>query len=153
MRPAEELRLNTSIKPAMHPKRLGVLDGDNAGFPNGRRLADDVIDASLQVVEGELVGSKNDLGDAVDANDKKFGKYFPYLAEPTAGSRGALAKGTTDGTDVRSGLGDALQPAGASAGGTNTVLIAGSAAAGAAAVLLAGTGLRRWRRRMQHRAY
>ncbi|MFG2312503.1 DUF4331 domain-containing protein [Streptomyces sp. NPDC048566] len=153
VRPAEELRLNTSIKPAMHPKRLGVLDGDNAGFPNGRRLADDVIDASLQVVEGELVGSKNDLGDAVDANDKKFGKYFPYLAEPTAGSRGALAKGTTDGTDVRSGLGDALQPAGASAGGTDTALIAGSAAAGAAAVLLAGTGLRRWRRRMQHRAY
>ena len=38
------------------PKRLGVLDGDTAGFPNGRRLTDDVIDAALQVVEGELVG-------------------------------------------------------------------------------------------------
>lgn len=44
VRPAEELRLNTSIKPAAHPKRLGVLDGDNAGFPNGRRLTDDVVD-------------------------------------------------------------------------------------------------------------
>ncbi len=40
VRPAEELRLNTSVKPAAHPKRLGVLDGDNAGFPNGRRLTE-----------------------------------------------------------------------------------------------------------------
>ncbi|MFF1628748.1 DUF4331 domain-containing protein, partial [Streptomyces sp. NPDC058272] len=132
VRPAEELRLNTSIKPTMHPKRLGVLDGDNAGFPNGRRLTDDVIDSSLQVVEGELVGSKNDLGDAVDKNDKKFENYFPYVAEPTSGSRGALAKGTTSGTDVRNQLGDALKPAGASGGGTDTTLIAASAAAGAA---------------------
>ncbi|MET9903582.1 DUF4331 domain-containing protein [Streptomyces sp. NPDC006446] len=154
VRPAEELRLNTSIKPTAHPKRLGVLDGDNAGFPNGRRLTDDVIDASLQVVEGELVGSKNDLGDAVDKNDKKFEKYFPYVAKPTSGSRGALAKGTTSGTDVRSQLGDALQPAGTtSGGGTDTVLIAGSAAAGAAGILLIGTGLLWWRRRMYNRAY
>jgi hypothetical protein len=153
VRPAEELRLNTSIKPSMHPKRLGVLDGDNAGFPNGRRLTDDVIDASLQVVEGELVGSKNDLGDAVDKNDKGFEKSFPYVAEPTSGSRGALAKGTTSGTDVRSQLGDALQPAGTSGGGTDTVLIAGSAAAGAAGILLIGSGLLWWRRRMYNRAY
>ncbi|MEU8984227.1 DUF4331 domain-containing protein [Streptomyces sp. NPDC048309] len=153
VRPAEELRLNTSIKPTMHPKRLGVLDGDNAGFPNGRRLTDDVIDASLQVVEGELVGSKNDLGDAVDKNDKKFENYFPYVAEPTSGSRGALAKGTTSGTDVRNQLGDALKPAGASGGGTDTTLIAASAAAGAAGFLLIATGLMWWRRRMHNRAY
>src|SRR4051794_10244788 len=87
VRASEELRLNTSIQPSMHPKRLGVLDGDNAGFPNGRRLTDDVVDEALQVVEGELVGSKNDLGDAVDANDKKFGHSFPYLANPEPGSR------------------------------------------------------------------
>ncbi|MFD4569291.1 DUF4331 domain-containing protein [Streptomyces sp. NPDC058467] len=153
VRPAEELRLNTSIKPTMHPKRLGVLDGDNAGFPNGRRLTDDVIDSSLQVVEGELVGSKNDLGDAVDKNDKKFENYFPYVAEPTSGSRGALAKGTTSGTDVRNQLGDALKPAGASGGGTDTTLIAASAAAGAAGFLLIATGLMWWRRRMHNRAY
>ncbi|POX45562.1 hypothetical protein C3489_34005 [Streptomyces sp. Ru71] len=144
--PAEELRLNTSVKPTMHPKRLGVLDGDNAGFPNGRRLTDDVIDAALQVVEGELVGSKNDLGDAVDANDKEFGHSFPYLAEPTEGSRGPVAKGTSGGTDVRSQLGDALQPAGSS---RNTTLIAASAASGAAGVLLIGTGLAWWRRRVR----
>lgn len=148
VKPSEELRLNTSIKPAMHPKRLGVLDGDNAGFPNGRRLTDDVVDEALQVMEGELVGSKNDLSDAVDKNDKNFEKYFPYVAEPTPGSRGKLAKGTTSGADVRSQLGDALQPAGASGGSDNTTLIAGSAAAGAAGVLVLGTGFSWWRRRM-----
>ncbi|GAA3774248.1 DUF4331 domain-containing protein [Streptomyces chiangmaiensis] len=145
VRPAEELRLNTSIKPTVSPKRLGVLDGDNAGFPNGRRLTDDVLDEALQVVEGELVGSKNDLGDAVNANDKEFGRSFPYLAEPASGSRGPLAKGTGTGTDVRSQLGGGLQPTGTS--GTDTTLIASSAAAGVAGVLLIGTAVFWWRRR------
>ncbi|MFJ9710524.1 DUF4331 domain-containing protein [Streptomyces sp. NPDC101234] len=143
--PSEMLRLNTSIKPTAKPKRLGVLDGDNAGFPNGRRLTDDVIDEALQVVEGELVGSKNDLGDAVDKNDKSFEKSFPYVAEPTSGSRGALAKGTASGSTTKSALGDALT----GSSGNNTMLIAGSAAAGAAGVLLIGTAFGRWRRRMQ----
>jgi hypothetical protein len=149
VRPAEELRLNTSVKPTAYPKRLGVLDGDNAGFPNGRRLGDDVIDEALQVVEGELVGSKNDLGDGVDANDKKFGHSFPYLAEPTSGSRGPLAKGT--GNSVRNQLGDGLQTTGST--GTDTALIASSAAAGVAGVLLIGTAVMWWRRRTRYRAY
>lgn len=149
--PSEMLRLNTSVEPAAKPKRLGVLDGDNAGFPNGRRLTDDVIDASLQVVEGELVGAKNDLGDAVDANDKKFGASFPYLANPTEGSRGPLAKGVDSGNDVRNQLGDALRPAGAQAS-DNTTLIAASAGAGAGGILLIGAALLWWRR-MRDRAY
>ncbi|EGX58391.1 hypothetical protein SZN_18166 [Streptomyces zinciresistens K42] len=152
VRPSEMLRLNTSIKPTAKPKRLGVLDGDNAGFPNGRRLTDDVIDASLQVVEGELVGSKNDLGDAVDKNDKKFEKSFPYVALPTEGSRGPLAKGTNGASDVRSQLGDALRPAGAPDGTRNMALIAGSAGAGALGILLVGGALLWWRR-MRDRAY
>lgn len=147
--PSEQLRLNTSIAPAAEPKRLGVLDGDNAGFPNGRRLTDDVIDAALQVVEGELVGAANDLGDAVDANDKEFGKAFPYVANPTEGSRGPLADGTGEGNDVRNQLGDALRPAGS--GGDRT-LIAASAGAGAVGILLIGGALAWWRR-MRGRAY
>jgi hypothetical protein len=98
VRPAEMMRLNTAIAPSAAPKRLGVLDGDTTGFPNGRRLTDDVVDISLQVVEGELLGKKNDLGDAVDANDKAFGSTFPYVALPHSGSRGqsaATAKGAT----------------------------------------------------------
>jgi hypothetical protein len=86
VRPSEQLRLNTSIPPSADPDRLGVIGGDSAGFPNGRRLTDDVVDVSLQVVEGELTGSPNDLGDAVNANDVAFGEDFPYLAVPTSGS-------------------------------------------------------------------
>ncbi|MGV9942129.1 DUF4331 domain-containing protein [Streptomyces sp. NPDC003401] len=143
--PSEQLRLNTSIKPTASPKRLGVLDGDNAGFPNGRRLTDDVIDAALQVVEGELLGAKNDLGDAVDKNDKHFEKAFPYVALPTEGSRGPVAKGVSTGNDVRNQLGDALRPAGTTSG-TDTAVIAASAGAGAAGILLIGGGLMWWRR-------
>src|SRR5262249_31189998 len=53
-RPSEQLRLNMSIKPSDNPNRLGVLKGDLAGYPNGRRLADDVVDITLQAAEGVL---------------------------------------------------------------------------------------------------
>lgn len=84
--PAEELRLNMAVPPAARPQRLGVLAGDLAGFPNGRRLTDDVIDISLQAVEGaaqtgKLVPALAD-GDKVNANDLPFGTSFPYLALP-----------------------------------------------------------------------
>jgi hypothetical protein len=85
--PSEQLRLNVDIAPADKPKRLGVIAGDTAGFPNGRRLTDDVVDIALQVVEGELVGNPNDLGDAVNTNDRKFDRNFPYVALPRSGSR------------------------------------------------------------------
>jgi len=85
--PGEMLRLNMSIPPAKKPNRLGVLAGDVAGFPNGRRLADDVVDIELRVVAGVLVpgfdvAPNNQLGDGVDANDKPFLPYFPYVAPP-----------------------------------------------------------------------
>ncbi|MDP9405417.1 MAG: DUF4331 domain-containing protein [Actinomycetota bacterium] len=90
VRPAELLRLNTSIEPSSDPNRLGVLAGDTAGFPNGRRLSDDVVDIELQALEGavrtgELVEAL-EAGDAVDTNDKEFGDTFPYLAMPHSGS-------------------------------------------------------------------
>ena len=84
--PSEQLRLNMSTPVTADPDRLGVIGGDTQGFPNGRRLADDVIDIALQVVEGELVGNPNDLGDGVDANDVEFSDTFPYLALPVGGS-------------------------------------------------------------------
>jgi hypothetical protein len=85
--PGEMLRLNMTIPPAQYPRRMGVLDGDVAGFPNGRRLADDVVDIELRVVAGVLVpgfnvAPNNQLGDGVDANDKPFLPYFPYVAPP-----------------------------------------------------------------------
>ena len=84
---AEMLRLNMTTPActtACSP--LGVIAGDTAGFPNGRRLTDDVLDIALQVVEGELVANANDLGDGVDANDVAFRDAFPYVALPHSGS-------------------------------------------------------------------
>jgi hypothetical protein len=84
--PSDMLRLNTSIGPSRDGRRLGVFDGDTAGFPNGRRLGDDVVDITLQAFEGELLGTKNDLSDGVDAPDAAAGTSFPYIALPHAGS-------------------------------------------------------------------
>lgn len=91
VRPSEQLRLNMSIPPCEEGEcpdfsRLGVIGGDLSGYPNGRRLPDDVLDISLQVLEGELIGNPNDLGDAVDTNDKPFMDTFPFLAMPYSGS-------------------------------------------------------------------
>ncbi|HVE74885.1 MAG TPA: DUF4331 domain-containing protein, partial [Mycobacteriales bacterium] len=72
--PSEMLRLNTKIAPAATEQRLGVLAKDTAGFPNGRRLADDVVDIELQALEGALQpdGSVK-LVDALAAGDKVDG--------------------------------------------------------------------------------
>jgi hypothetical protein len=84
--PSEQLRLNMTTPVTGSPDRLGVIGGDNQGYPNGRRLADDVIDITLQVAEGELVGEPNDYGDGVNTNDTDFVDTFPYLALPASGS-------------------------------------------------------------------
>lgn len=154
VRPAELLRLNTSVQPAAKPDRLGVLGGDKAGFPNGRRLTDDVVDIELQAVEGELLGKKNDLGDAVNANDAGFGTSFPYVAQPHSGSdvRGARKPGTKAAGAAGRGDGGKVNflNAGAtestSGGGDGTISLAPvAAAAGAGAFVLTGGLL--WLRR------
>lgn len=97
---ADLLRLNTNIAPTHavgQGDRLAVLTGDFAGFPNGRRLEDDIVDIELRAF-GEGYGSilntalglpnrspNNLLGDGVDANDKTFSTSFPYLASPHQG--------------------------------------------------------------------
>ncbi|MEV0156681.1 DUF4331 domain-containing protein [Micromonospora sp. NPDC050686] len=52
---ADMLRLNTAIPPARKPDRFGVLGGDLAGFPNGRRVGDDVVSTSLRAIAGLTV--------------------------------------------------------------------------------------------------
>ncbi len=104
---SEMLRLNTSIAPtAMATQNtLGVLAGDNAGFPNGRRPGDDVVDATLRVAMGALcvatgttdalaVGCRPTdapagaapLTDGVPQNASMFLNAFPYLNTPIPGS-------------------------------------------------------------------
>jgi hypothetical protein len=98
--PADLVRLNMGIAPT-HPvgqgDRLGVLNGDLAGFPNGRRLEDDVVDIELRAFD-EGYGSflngllglpnrspNNTLGDGVDSNDRPLLGQFPYVGTPHQG--------------------------------------------------------------------
>lgn len=85
LRPSEMLRLNMSIPPAKDPNRLGVLGGDLQGFPNGRRLSDDVVDIELQAVAGAALTGKlvPGLTDKVDRNDKPLLQTFPYIPLPS----------------------------------------------------------------------
>ncbi len=78
VKPSEMIRLNTSVA--------------TSGFPNGRLLADDVTDVSLQVIAGATAftpefnkAPNNQLGDGVNANDVPFLSTFPYVASPHAG--------------------------------------------------------------------
>lgn len=90
--PAEMLRLNTSTSPvaAASQNSLGALGGDSAGFPNGRRPGDDVVDISLRVAMGALLPEAPNRdapftdGAIVDATD--FATVFPYLNTPLPGS-------------------------------------------------------------------
>ena len=85
---ADLLRLNTGVPPTPlnTRKRLGVIAGDGAGFPNGRRLTDDVVDIAARVVGGGiLAGPKynafpnNAIGDGVNAPDVATQESFPYV--------------------------------------------------------------------------
>jgi hypothetical protein len=97
---SEMLRLNTATAPVAKggQKRLGVIDGDNAGFPNGRRPGDDVVDIALRVVMGKLctlnigctpadapAGALR-FTDGAYLDDSFFTAAFPYLLTPIAGS-------------------------------------------------------------------
>jgi Domain of unknown function (DUF4331) len=85
---ADQIRLNLTIAPTApvgEGSRLGVLGGDLAGWPNGRRLEDDVIDIAEQAVGGALIGHPLPLGDGVNANDVPYMTTFPYQADPFSG--------------------------------------------------------------------
>ena len=110
--PSEVLRLNTSVPVTAEPNRLGVLAEDYQGYPNGRRLTDDVLDIALQAVAGAVTVADDDgnpetdtvggttgvpsgvniigalaAGDGVDTNNVAFASTFPYLALPNSGSQ------------------------------------------------------------------
>jgi hypothetical protein len=90
--PHEYLRLNVAIPVSATPNRLGLLGGDVAGFPNGRRVIDDVVDIELRASVGGTPFTpafnrfpNNMLGDGVGANFEGFLSRFPYLQTPNAG--------------------------------------------------------------------
>lgn len=81
---ADLLRLNTGVAPTPQAsrRRLGLLAGDAAGYPNGRRVSDDITDISLRAVAGILAGAQYNyrLGDGVNTNDLPYQETFPYEA-------------------------------------------------------------------------
>ncbi|MEO6325871.1 MAG: DUF4331 domain-containing protein [Thermoanaerobaculia bacterium] len=97
---SDQLRLNTAIPvtPFNQASRMGVLGGDLAGYPNGRRICDDVVDIDLRVVAGVLYGAaggangalytgspNKNLGDGVDSPQRGCRYDFPYMWSPTSG--------------------------------------------------------------------
>ncbi|MCY7343771.1 MAG: DUF4331 domain-containing protein [Pseudonocardia sp.] len=134
-RPSEMIRLNTAVAPTANPNRLGVLGGDLQGYPNGRRLADDVVDITIQAAEGAfakglppVIVAPLAAGDAVDTNDKPFEKAFPYVALPSN-------KSVNDAANTQGAVPPVAGP------GSGPSLPAPSVIAGLAALALLGTGL------------
>jgi hypothetical protein len=86
---ADLLRLNTGVAPTPEAsrRRLGLLAGDSAGFPNGRRVSDDVTDIAARAVAGILAGSQFNyrIGDGVNTNDVPYQETFPYVAFAQSG--------------------------------------------------------------------
>jgi len=87
---ADLLRLNTGIAPTpvAKQKRLGFLAGDVAGYPNGRRLIDDVVDISARAVAGILLDPTRfgtPIGDGVQLNTEGYGTTFPYVLPANSG--------------------------------------------------------------------
>ncbi len=94
---ADLLRLNTGIAPTSfaNAKRLGFLAGDAAGFPNGRRLNDDVVDIAARAVAGILAdGAKYGapIGDGVNVPTTPITVEFPYVA-PAYNGRNSVHMG------------------------------------------------------------
>ena len=98
---SDQLRLNTAVAPTpfASASRLGYFGGDPAGFPNGRRMCDDVVDIELRAVAGIIVGllppsaggdpkyaqsPNSQLGDGVDFPQRGCRYFFPYTWAPTS---------------------------------------------------------------------
>jgi hypothetical protein len=93
---ADLLRLNTGIAPTAfeQAKRLGFLAGDSAGFPNGRRPTDDVVDIAERAVAGILADAARfgtRLGDGVNTGAAPISGSFPFLAPAYSGRDSAHA--------------------------------------------------------------
>jgi len=108
--PADVLRLNMAIPPSSRPNLLGVLGGDPAGFPNGRRVFDDTVAIEVRAVAGATIPrfDRSFTPDpAVSALTQGFGpggdRYisrFPYLGTPKDGYHAPAVVGTSNVTGL-----------------------------------------------------
>ena len=99
---ADMVRLNVAVPPATTPNSLGVVGGDIAGFPNGRRLTDDVVTIELRALAGltiPLVDPSftpdpvaSQVKDGTSNTNLPYQTVFPYLADPAGGYQSAPGK-------------------------------------------------------------
>ena len=92
---ADLLRLNLAVPPTAAPKVLGLVGGDLAGFPNGRRLVDDVVTIELRAIAGLTIplvdpaftpdGAAAAVTDGTTNTNAGFLTDFPYLGTPGGG--------------------------------------------------------------------
>ncbi len=86
------LRIDTTTAPVKLPgqsgfNRLSVVGGDTGGWPNGRRIGDDVVDIALSAIaSGPAYSTITVVGDNVDSNDELYNQVFPYLGTPHSGA-------------------------------------------------------------------
>jgi hypothetical protein len=86
------LRVDTTTAPVLLPgqpgyNRLSFIGGDNGGWPNGRRIGDDVVDIALTAVaSGPAYTTITVVGDNVSSNDQLYNQVFPYLGTPHSGA-------------------------------------------------------------------
>jgi uncharacterized protein DUF4331 len=92
---ADMLRLNVAVKPSAHPDPLGLVGGDAAGFPNGRRVVDDVTTIELRAIAGQTIplvdpsftpdGASAGIKDGTSNNNPAYRSTFPFLGTPNGG--------------------------------------------------------------------
>jgi hypothetical protein len=92
---ADLLRLNLAVPPTSNPKVLGLVAGDPAGFPNGRRIFDDVVTIELRAIAGLTIplvdpsftvdGAVASVTDGTSNTNSEFLSTFPYLGTPAGG--------------------------------------------------------------------
>jgi hypothetical protein len=135
--PAEELRLNMGVPVSSNPSRLGVLGKDLQGFPNGRRLTDDVVDIEILAVEGTamtgVIPPALMAGDGVNGPASAPSNTFPYLALPNTASVNQAGSGSSSGMTMPSG--------GVATGAGGTAVQSSSVGVAPVAATLAGFGL------------
>jgi hypothetical protein len=91
------LRLNVAIPPTKNPNTLGLIGGDAAGFPNGRRVIDDTTTVELRAIAGATIPlvdpsykpdeAASGVTDGTENENPGYSKYFPYLGTPNGGSQ------------------------------------------------------------------
>ncbi|HEU4997859.1 MAG TPA: DUF4331 family protein, partial [Lapillicoccus sp.] len=92
---ADLLRLNLAVPPSANPNPLGLVAGDAAGFPNGRRVADDTVTVELRAVAGLTIplvdpgftpdGATSVIKDGTSNTNSAYLDHFPYLGTPAGG--------------------------------------------------------------------